>query len=86
MQRLIDNNLLEDARLGTVAEPANIISSDYISLIHKHFYERLPKELQWVEDPKTTKTQKLEFGNSPILLARQTICQCLFLDLKKLMI
>jgi Fic family protein len=62
VQRLIDNNLLEDACLGTVAEPANIISSDYISLIHRHFYERLPKELQWVEDPKTKKKLKVNPG------------------------
>jgi Fic family protein len=62
VQRLIDNNLLEDAHLGTVAEPASIISADYISLIHRHFYERLPKELQWVEDPKTKKKLKVNPG------------------------
>ena len=62
VQRLIDNNLLEDAHLGTVAKPASIISSDYLSLIHRHFYERLPKELQWVEDPKTKKKLKVNPG------------------------
>ena len=62
VQRLIDNNLLEDAHLGTVAESASIISADYISLIHRHFYERLPKELQWVEDPKTKKKLKVNPG------------------------
>jgi Fic family protein len=62
VQRLIDNNLLEDAHLGTVAESASIKSSDYISLIHRHFYERLPKELQWVEDPKTKKKLKVNPG------------------------
>jgi Fic family protein len=62
VQRLIDNNLLEDAHLGTVAESASIISSYYISLIHRHFYERLPKELQWVEDPKTKKKLKVNPG------------------------
>ena len=62
VQRLIDNNLLEDAHLGTVAKPASIISADYISLIHRHFYERLPKELQWVEDPKTKKKLKVNPG------------------------
>jgi Fic family protein len=62
VQRLIDNNLLEDAHLGTVVEGASIISSDYISLIHRHFYERLPKELQWVEDPKTKKKLKVNPG------------------------
>lgn len=62
VQRLIDNNLLEDSCLGTVAESASIISSDYLSLIHRHFYERLPKELQWVEDPKTKKKLKVNPG------------------------
>lgn len=62
VQRLIDNNLLEDAHLGTVAKPASIISADYISLIHRHFYERLPKELQWVEDPKTKRKLKVNPG------------------------
>lgn len=62
VQRLIDNNLLEAAHLGTVAKPASIVSADYISLIHRHFYERLPKELQWVEDPKTKKKLKVNPG------------------------
>ena len=62
VQRLIDNNLLEDTHLGTVAEGASIISFDYLSLIHRHFYERLPKELQWVEDPKTKKKLKVNPG------------------------
>lgn len=53
VQRLIDNNLLGDVRL---------ISSDYISLIHRHFYELLPEELQWVEDPKTKKKLKVNPG------------------------
>ena len=62
VQRLIDNNFLEDTHLGTVAKGASIISADYLSLIHRHFYERLPKELQWVEDPKTKKKLKVNPG------------------------